>query len=208
MTLIDDPNGEARSLMNKAPCVCNGEANGVQCRHYWAVAQKFRAQQADALRTGEKNRACTMTPGLVLEFTSDEKPTGCGRYEPRPAPGLVNIARRVINRALGRAPEEGAKGAVTPPKSTAGFVLFDASFEEFRPMTVEEIAKLREMFPDKPVTWSHGKDPRTLTASDIANGPQINMLKPGEQIPGSMSEETSKAVDGIFGGDDGGIFKK
>jgi hypothetical protein len=185
MTLIEDPNADARSLMNRAPCICDGESSSVVCKHYWSVIQKFHAQNADGLRSGEKQRACTLTEGLVLEFTSEEKPTVCNRYEARKETGLVAILKRSANALL------------MQPKG-AGYVRFDSEFAKFNPMTVEEIAKLREQFPDRPVVWGQGKRPDMMTVADIANGPQIGILKPGEEMPGGLSEETDKALDGIF----------
>ncbi len=197
--IIEDPNADARSLMNRAPCVCDGEASGVVCEHFWAVMQKFRAANSDALRSGERQRACTMTPGLVLEFTAEEKPTVCNRYSPRKAEGLVAIVKRA------------ATALVMQPKGP-GYVRFNAEFERFNPMTLEEVAKLREEFPDRPVAWGHqrfgGQSPDTLTADDIMNGPQIGMLKPGEQIPGTLSKETEQALDGLFESKGDGIFDK
>ena len=113
MSIIDDPNADARSLMNRAPCVCDGERDGIPCRHYWSVIQKFKAANADALRSGEKNRACMLTAGLVLEFTEEEKPTYCNHYTPRPAPGLVAIVKRKV-RALAHAPLPPFAGSPLP----------------------------------------------------------------------------------------------
>ncbi len=197
--IIDDPNAEARSLMNRAPCICNGEQNGIPCTHYWNVIQKFRASNADGLRSGEKQRACTLTDGLVLEFTEDEKPTFCGRYEPRKTRGLVAITKRAVRTLVGLSPHAGH-----------GYEAYNKDFEEFRPMTVAEIARNREAFPDKPVAFGvGGKNPAMWTADDIMNGPQIGILKPGEKPPSTtLSDETEAGLDGIFGKSDDGIFKK
>lgn len=217
MALIEDPNSDARSLMNRAPCVCNGEANGIQCRHYWAIVQKFRAANAEAVRSGEKQRACTKVDGFMLEYTSDEKPTFCNSYEPRGEPGLVGILKRGVAQVLGVGPLTGRMPNAQKPV-TWGYVTSDADFETFKPMTPEEIRKLREEMPDRLVVWGHGmhagvggmgKNPSDMTVDDIVNGPQIGILKPGEAMPGGLSEETSKEVDGIFGADStDGIFKK
>lgn len=190
MALIEDPNADARSLMNRAPCVCDGEKTGIPCKNFWSITQKFAAANADTLRSGEKQRACTLMNGWPLEFVSEEKPTFCNRYEPRKAPGLVAIVRRAIG--LG------------------GYEKYDRAFDTYNPMTPEEIAKLREEFPDRPVVWGAGKNPLSMTAQDIATGPQIGIVTPGEKPPETgLSEETEKGLDGIFGTQDGGgIFAK
>jgi len=195
MTLIEDPNADARSLMYRAPCVCTGAANGIRCKHLWSVAQKFRAQNADAMRLGEKHRSCTLTDSFLFEFTSEEEPTYCDRYEPKKEPGLVAIGKRVSARLLGR-------------KKGPGYVTYDQGFARFNPMTIKEIQKLREEFPDQPM-WGSGKSPLMMTMDDIANGPQIGIVKPGEEAPPSgLSPETEKELDGIFGSGSGGIFNK
>ncbi len=168
--------------MNRAPCVCSGEATGIRCAHYWRVSQRIRAANAEFLREGIKQRACTVTPGWPLEFTEDEKPSYCNRYEPAKEPGLVNIMRRAVG--LG------------------GYAKYDAQVEEFRPMTPEEVAKLREEFPDDPreQAFANGKNPGEMTADDIMNGPQIGILPPGAPVPdGKLDEQAEDAIAGIFG---------
>ena len=61
--------------MLNAPCVCNGEKTGYVCKHYWSVMQKFSANNAETMRDGEKQRACTLMNGWPLEFYSEEFPT-------------------------------------------------------------------------------------------------------------------------------------
>jgi len=198
MTIIEDPNADARSLMYRAPCICNGEKTGVQCKHFWGFFKKFAAANADTVRDGEKQRSCTLVPGWPLEFVDEEKPTRCNRFEPRKEPGLVAITKRAAVRLVGG-------------KEGPGYVRFDDSFERFNPMTEEDIKKLREEFPDRPVVgrFTMGKNPMSMTPDDIINGPQIGIVKPGESAPSSeLSEETSRAVDGLFGSGDDGIFKK
>lgn len=211
MTLIHDPNAEARSLMNRAPCICDGEKTGIQCKNFWAVVQKFAAQNADTLRSGEKQRACTLMSGWPLEFVSEEKPTFCNRYEPRKETGLVAIVKRTAMQLAGRAPGP-------------GYVLFPREFERFNPMTQEEIEKNRAENPDKPVQRFHGFEGPlpAFSAEEIAKGPQIGII-PKDDSPeseaaraavlaaaeGKLTAETEKGLDGIFGtGDSGGIFNK
>jgi hypothetical protein len=179
MTFIEDPGADARSLMLTAPCICSGEKTGHPCRHYWGVNQKFKAANADTVRDGEKQRACTLMPGWPLEFTSEESPTKCNRYEPRPKPGLLALVKRAVGLA-------------------SGYEAVYRDFEDYRPMTWDEIQKLREDKPDPvPDPFRAGKDPSQMTVDDIVNGPQIGILKPGESLPGE-SQETKDFVDGLF----------
>lgn len=186
MTFIDDPAADRRSLMLNAPSICNGEKTGHPCRHYWAVNQKFRSANSDTVRDGEKQRACTLVPGWPLEWTSEEAPTKCNRYSPRPKPGLLALVQRAIGLASGYEP-----------------VYKD--FEEYRPLSWDEIQKLRAENPDRPE--DQGKHPFSFTVDDIANGPQIGILKQGESLPGE-SKEITDLVDGLFGGKSNGILTK
>ena len=208
--IIEDPSADARSLMYRSPCVCDGEASGIQCKHFWGIWQKFRAANADAVRRGEKQHACTLTNGLVLEYTTEEKPTYCVRYEPRKAQGLVNIVKRAAIACVGFTPQDGSGcvGGTKKHKATAGYTGFDVEFAAYRGMTIEEINKLREDFPDLPTKWGAGKNPASMSASDIMNGEQIRILQPGETMPGVLSDETESKLDGIFGGGDGMFTKK
>jgi hypothetical protein len=204
--VVQDENADRRSLMYQAPCVCSGEANGVQCKHYWYAFQQFPSANADAVRDGDKRRNCTVAPSFMLEFTDKEKPTRCNRYEPRLASGLVAIVKRTAARIAGLAPRAGASngGWVV----TWGFVGLDHRFEDFRPLTAADVKKLRETFPDLPKVLGAGKRLDQLSIQDIIDGPQIGILRPGEKVPEGLSDETSSAVDGIFGGSDSSIFKK
>ena len=208
MTIIDNPSADARSLMYRTPCVCDGEASGIPCQHFWGIWQKFRAANSDSVRRGEKQHACTLTAGLVLEYTTEEKPTYCARYEPRKAHGLVNIVKRAAAAMIGRAPGYGAAGA-KKHRSTAGYEVFDETFNTYNGMTVEEIKALREQYPDQPSKWGAGKHPMSMTVDDIINGEQIGILKPGESLPGESAELT-QGLDGIFGsgGSDGVLTRK
>lgn len=183
MSLIHDPGADARSLMMNAPCICNGEKTGYVCRHYWAVMQKFSANNADSVRDGEKQRACTLMSGWPLEFVSEEFPTRCNRYERRPLPGLFALVARAVGLA------------------ERGWQKFDPAFEEFNPMTPEEIAELRKRIPDPPPNPYQigGKSPDQLSVDDIMHGPQIGIVKPGESVPGvTLAPEADKALDEMF----------
>lgn len=161
MPFIDDPNADARSLMMRAPCVCSGEKNGIRCKHYWSVMQKFATANADVVREGKKRRNCTMVPSFMLEFDETDAPTFCDRYEPSPAGGLVNIVRRAVRHMTGTAPKPVGNPELS--KNASGYVGYDAAFEVFRPMTADEIEKLRAANPDRPV------DPGILRFAGLRN---------------------------------------
>lgn len=189
-TFIEDPAADARSLMHRAACICDGERTGIPCKHYWSVIQKFRAANADSLRSGEKQRACTLCPSFLLEWTTEEQPTFCGRYEPRKTPGLIALVKRAARSA-----------AFLPPKAGQGYEARNLDFETFRPLTKEEIEQLRKEMPDEQfANQQSGKPPTSWTVDDIVNGPQIGILKPGEQLPSQgLSSDTEKALDEMFG---------
>lgn len=192
MPILDDPNADARSLMNRRPCVCDGKANGIVCQNFWALDQRFRAANAEAVRRGDVRRNCTLVDGFMLEFTEQEKPTFCNKYEPRKTEGLVAIVKRAARKAV-----------FLPPKAGAGYEPYDAEFDSYKSVTVEDIAQLREDMPDRVIPsmfgGRNGKSPDMFTIEDIANGEQIGMLKPGEKIPGSvLSDEAEEALRSLF----------
>lgn len=206
MTIIADPDAEARSLMNRAPCICDGEKTGIQCKHFWSVIQKFDAANADTMRRGESNRACTLMAGWPLEFVSEEKPVYCRRYEPRKEEGLFALIQRAVLGAAFLGPSAGQRrGLERVPrvrglpskKGTGGYVRYDEYFNEFNPMTQPEIEQLRRENPDQPGRFGRGKNPLSMTVDDIAANP-VNMLKPGEAMPGGLSPEVDRALDDLF----------
>ena len=74
-----------RSLMHKQKVLCNGEANGVPCRHYWAVRRIVASQNSDFLTKGEKLRFCKAWGAEPLEFGDgrEEQMVYCTEYVPR-----------------------------------------------------------------------------------------------------------------------------
>ena len=105
-----DPEAEKRSLMNKQPAVCNGEATGFACKHYWTVVMRVDVQNPDHLRTGEKVRRCLVIAPEIVELGDGTKELAvhCSRY---------------------------VKDNNRP---------YDASFEEYNPMSPEEVESLQE----------------------------------------------------------------
>lgn len=102
----DDEEDRKKSLMYKQKTLCNGEATGYQCKHYWYMVLPIDVHNSTVLRHGEKSRLCTVidtADGMRLQGESGpELPVICNRYEP-----------------CGRK--------------------FDAAFEEFNPLTEEEL---------------------------------------------------------------------
>lgn len=108
MGLIHDPQAEKRSLMLQQENLCNGQQTGNQCQHYWVMRQKVESGNPDFLRSGEKKRMCTLSPGFPVEFIADvELPVECNRY-------------------------------------CASLRVYDPTFEEYNPLSPEEIAEIQE----------------------------------------------------------------
>lgn len=198
MPFIDDPNADARSLMMKAPCVCSGEKNGIRCKHYWALMQKFSAANSDTIRDGKKRRNCMLVNSFMLEFDDKDAPTYCQSYDPKPAPGLVNIVRRAARHLTGTAPLTGELAGTEPTKNVAGYVGFDDRFEVFRPMTLEEIEKNREANPDRPVAFDRFRfdglrNPSTLSDPDAIAKDSVGIIPtPAAQ---AIREEAMRLVN-------------
>lgn len=122
--LIDDPKAKNRSLMHKKPSLCNGQATGAPCVHYWFHTQKVESNNPDELKDGEKHRACLISPGFPVEFSDEEIPHVCNQYRPRKLPGL---------------------------KGLLGFTAqYNAADEEYSPLSPEEVAALRAADPTPP----------------------------------------------------------
>ncbi len=157
-----------------------------------------------------------MAPSFLLEWTSEEKPTYCGRYEPRKAPGLRALVARAVAGALFLKPGEDPTLRVAVGSHVlnlglgvgGGYAKFDTEFGVFRPMTPEEIEANRKANPDRDIAWGSArfgqKNPTEWNASDIAGGEQINMVPrnaDGTQTPltgAALSAATEAALSGVF----------
>lgn len=110
--------------MHKKPSICNGQATGTPCVHYWFHTQKVESNNPDELRDGEKHRACLISPGFPVEFSDEEIPHVCNQYRPRKQRGL---------------------------KGLLGFKeTYNAADEEYNPLSPEEVAALRSADPTPP----------------------------------------------------------
>lgn len=126
-----DPEAEKRSLMLKQKALCNGEKNGRSCVYYWTHVEKVESANADNLRRGELFRACCY-PGTgstlhVHELSSEQFATECNQFVPRKLP--------IWKRPLA------VLGMVADPGK------YDAGYEDYNPLTPEEIRKLQKEHP-------------------------------------------------------------
>lgn len=81
-----DPKAESRSLMHKQKVLCNGQATGSPCKHYWNMIRIVPSHNPDFLKLGEKLRFCRAWGAEPLEFGegTTELAVHCSMYEPDP----------------------------------------------------------------------------------------------------------------------------
>lgn len=81
-----DPKAESRSLMMKQKVLCNGQATGQPCKHYWTMIRIAPSHNPDFLKIGEKLRFCRAWGAEPLEFGegTTELAVHCSTYEPDP----------------------------------------------------------------------------------------------------------------------------
>ena len=79
-----DPKAESRSLMHKQKVLCNGQATGAPCKHYWNMIRIVPSHNPDFLKLGEKLRFCRAWGAEPLEFGegTTELAVHCSMYEP------------------------------------------------------------------------------------------------------------------------------
>lgn len=79
-----DPKAESRSLMHKQKVLCNGQATGKPCKHYWTMIRIVPSHNPDFLKLGEKLRFCRAWGAEPLEFGegTTELAVHCSMYEP------------------------------------------------------------------------------------------------------------------------------
>lgn len=174
---IEDPGAERRSLMLKKPFICNGALTGHQCEHYWLRFAPIVANNPDNLKDGERGRACLLSDAFLPEFDSKDTPTFCNRYEPRKAPGLVNIARRAF----------GAMGI-----GKGGYVGFDKAHEVYSSLSPEEIREMQAADPSTPDEYF--PPALGISVADIARVQTANMGPAPAPKPGEISPEEVDAV--------------
>ncbi len=83
LEFIEDPKARERSLMHKQLPLCNGEATGCQCKHYWAITKKVDVPNSDQLRKGENIRYCLVdtSDATFLGNNGADMAVYCNRYE-------------------------------------------------------------------------------------------------------------------------------
>ena len=179
---IEDPGAERRSLMLKKPFICNGALTGHQCEHYWLRFAPIVANNPDNLKDGERGRACLLSDAFLPEFDSTDTPTFCNRYEPRKAPGLVNILRRAFTKK--------------------GYIGFDKEHEIYSSLSPEEIREMQAADPSTPDEYF--PPALGISVADIARVQTANMgpapaPKPGEttkdEVDAALASLTETAIE-------------
>lgn len=87
--LHDPMEGQKLSLMHKQKVLCNGEASGKQCKHYWTLVQIASSAAPTHLRSGERTRMCVYqrdAEPVVFDDGREGMATSCNRYEPDTSP--------------------------------------------------------------------------------------------------------------------------
>lgn len=79
--LVENPEEDKISLMNKQKCLCNGEETGKQCQHYWVFIHKVESNNPASLRMGEVKRVCLISSAYPIEMASDEMAVMCNMYQ-------------------------------------------------------------------------------------------------------------------------------
>lgn len=85
LTQLNDPRLSRVSRMLRQPSLCNGQATGMQCAHYWAIRRKMDVQNPEDLVDGQTDRFCTV---LQFQTASDmhlgdgglDMAVSCNRY--------------------------------------------------------------------------------------------------------------------------------
>lgn len=76
---------------NERKPLCNGEANGKQCKHYWVTVQPVNVENSEDVKKGEVTRHCNILgrPDRFT-FTHENMPTYCNKYARRWFGGSYN----------------------------------------------------------------------------------------------------------------------
>jgi hypothetical protein len=123
------------------------------------MRQKMESANPDFLRSGEKKRMCTLSPGFPVEFISDmELPVECNRYSP-------------------------------------SLKKYDAAFEEYNPLTPDEIAEIQQKEVDLTVNTPTAQEQvgllrAELNLTDAMEG-AIEALKEGQENGSDDKEDNS-----------------
>lgn len=83
--LYDGVEMQKRSLMHMQKTLCNGEATGKPCAHYWTLVQIASSASPTHLHSGERSRACVFQKDaepLVFDDGREGMAVQCNRYEP------------------------------------------------------------------------------------------------------------------------------
>jgi len=105
---LKDEDADARSLMMRQPVLCNGQATGWQCRHYWLQVCRMDTLNSDELKVGERFRRC-MLENPTQNADLIDLPVACNQYV---------TTGRLVDRLLGRARPYNPADEVYDPLST------------------------------------------------------------------------------------------
>jgi hypothetical protein len=174
--MIHDPEADKRSIMMQRPALCNGQAKGRSCVHYWVHVEKVESNNADNLRLGEIFRGCVLHASLVHEMTASQLATICNKYTPRKPP----IWKRPLV-VLGLADDLGK---------------YDPAVEEYNPLTPEEIRELQK--GSKEVTFDAvaGDHPAQENLEDFKD--EVKKELTAEEAIEALGEDEDAEDQGIF----------
>lgn len=82
---LSDPEADARSIMMRQPCICNGERTGSECEHYWFQVIRFATANSDAFKLGDRVRRCLLEKDawdLQQRLEAIDLPVRCNQYKP------------------------------------------------------------------------------------------------------------------------------
>jgi len=159
---VQDEKAIALSEMHLRKVICNGEVTGVKCKNYWSFAAKTDALNAEMLKYGEKFRNCTVCPGYLVEFDGWESmPHHCDRYVPD-----SSLIKRMFSFIK---------------KIFFGKRFFDPTFEDYNPITKEELTQLNKR--------AHaGEDEKTRASSGMNHEQDLSVGIPGLTSPASREQ--------------------
>ena len=112
---LKDADADSRSMMMKQPVICNGQATGWACKHYWLQVCRMDTLNSDELKVGERFRRCLLEQPTQNADLID-LPVACNQYV---------TTRRLVDRLLGRARP------------------YNPADEVYDPLTAEEVDFLR-----------------------------------------------------------------
>lgn len=167
--LYDSIEGQSKSLMHKQRVLCNGEASGIPCKHYWTLVQIASSAVPTHMKNGERTRSCILLPNdpQVMDEGREGMAASCNRYEPDQSPhydtrGYYKDEMFDVSKATKRAYDPREEGF--DPMSPAIIKLIDqgkiGSFRELE--AAEALEAINPPVKEKPVELP----PQTVSITD------------------------------------------